>query len=318
MEFIYNQIFLQHETGMHPENPKRLAGFSDLPDTPVPSGEPYLGLIHTPRYIQEVKAACAQGRLISQETPTSPGSWEAAIRAVGATLLAAERNDFALVRPPGHHAYPDHSSGFCLFNNISIAAQKLANEGKKVLILDIDGHLGDGISHIFYGNHQVMYWSVHQYPAFPGWGWIDEFGTDMGEGYTLNVPLPPGAGDDIFQDAIRTFLPVAQQFEPDVVAVAAGFDGHKYDLLLDLRLTFNSFHWVGKTLAAHFPNIFATLEGGYSIGELRRCAESFMAGINGEELIHLEKATESSRSVWDTYDINCHSAISNLQPYWKF
>ncbi|MCB0653059.1 MAG: histone deacetylase [Saprospiraceae bacterium] len=317
MKLIYNDIFFEHDTGMHPESHKRLEPFQGLISTPVKSGESYLELIHTSEYIRRVEKSCKEGIRLDEDTATSPGSWEAALFAVGATLMAAEQNDFALVRPPGHHAYPERSSGFCLFNNIAIATQKLVNEGKKVLIFDFDGHLGDGTSHIFYDTDKVMYWSQHQYPAFPGHGFVGEIGEGAGKGFTINVPLPPYSGDDIFMDAVRDFLPVAKQFEPDVVAISAGFDAHRFDPLLDLHVSVGSFYKIGKLLRENFDNVFATLEGGYSVMDLYRGVLNFLAGINGEPMPFEEKESSSTILVWQTYEMNKSMVHTNLSKFWK-
>ena len=318
MKLLYDPVFLEHNTGMHPENHKRLEAFGELPITPAPSGEEYLTLIHRPEYIEKVKRACEGGLHLDQDTATSPGSFEAALRAVGATIQAAEQGDFVLARPPGHHAYSDRASGFCLFNNVSIAAEYLARQGKKVLICDFDGHLGDGTSHIFYESKQVMYWSLHQYPAFPGHGWTNEIGKGEGKGYTIMGPLPPGSGDDIFMNAFTSFLPIAEQFEPDIIAVSAGFDAHQYDLLLELRTSATTYYRIGELLRERFPSIFATLEGGYNVEELPRCVFNFLAGINGEPIPFPEKQTETPLQIWQTYELNLQSAIMQLRQFWKF
>jgi acetoin utilization deacetylase AcuC-like enzyme len=318
MKLIYNSVFLGHDTGMHPESHKRLEAFENLQETEVPDGSPWLELVHTPKYIEQVKSACLVSGNLDRDTTTSPGTLEAALRAVGATVMASENNDFALVRPPGHHAYAGRASGFCLFNNVAIASQKLANEGKKVFLFDFDGHLGDGTAHIFEESDQVLYCSIHQFPAFPGHGWTDEIGKGKGKGFTMNVPLPPNSGDDIFMDAVTTSLQVMEQFKPDVIAVSAGFDAHLYDLLLDLRVSEGSFFKIGQMLRERSDCIFATLEGGYNVEILPKCVNNFLAGINGEKIPFPSSDTTSFRSVWEEYELRINGVMGALRHYWKF
>ena len=317
MEIIFDPIFLQHTQSGHPENRRRLEGFEALPEKIVENGSDYLGLVHHQNYIERVKRACKHQRWLDPDTPAYSESFEVACRAVGATLEASERNGFALIRPPGHHAYFNHASGFCLFNNIAIATQRLVQEGKRVAIFDFDGHLGDGTSDFFYRTDQVLYWSTHQFPAFPGKGWYTEIGDEKGKGFTINVPLPPMSGDDIFMDSVRSILPLVEQFQPDVLAVSAGFDAHLYDPLLQLRLSSTSFFNVGVLLKSAFPNMFAALEGGYNIEELPRCVYNFIAGVEGKEIPSPEAETESSREVWETYELNLHSLLGLLSEYYK-
>ncbi len=318
MELIYNPVFLKHQTGMHPENGKRLEAYDHIQHTTIKDGTEYLELIHTPEYINHVKESCLSGQPLDRDTMTSPGSFQAAVHAVGATIMASESGDFALVRPPGHHAYSSKASGFCLFNNIAIASQKLVNEGKRVFLFDFDGHLGDGTSHIFEESDQVFYCSIHQWPAFPGHGYVNEIGTGKGKGFTMNLPLPPGSGDDIYLEALDTCMIVLEQFKPDVIAVSAGFDSHLYDLLLDLRITESGFYTTGNRLAGLSSNIFATLEGGYNVELLPKCIESFVAGINGEANPNPTNETTSRRNEWEEFELRHHSLLANLRPYWKF
>ncbi len=317
MDLIYHPIFKEHDTGMHPENRKRLESLGELEASEIPFDESVLGIIHDHRYIEQVKESSSAGIALDGDTHTSLKSYEAAVYAVNATILASDRHGFAIVRPPGHHAYPNRASGFCIFNNVGIAAQRLVNQGKRVLVFDFDGHLGDGTSEIFYKSDQVMYWSMHQYPAFPGHGSENEIGEGKGEGYTMNVTLPPGSGDDIFMDALRSTLPIAKQFKPDVVAVSAGFDSHQYDLLLDLRFTVDTFYKIGKMLRDNFDEVFATLEGGYNIDVLPKCLYNFVDGINGHPKRFTEKETESNIKIWHEYEIRSNNLLMNLKPFWK-
>jgi len=292
MKLIYNPIFLEHDTGMHPENKKRLSSLGELPVTELENGEKYLELVHIPEYIKRIKD-------------------------LSATIMASKSGNFALTRPPGHHAHQDHSSGFCLFNNIAIAAQYHADKGKKVLIIDIDGHLGCSTEKFFYNSDDVMYWSLHQYPAFPGGGDADEIGEGEGSGYTINIPLPPGSGDDIFMDAFESFLPVAKEFQPDIVGISAGFDAHQYDLLLDLRLTVNTFYEIGKLISTNFKNVFATLEGGYNIEVFPKCLYNFLDGINNKEMRFNEQKTDSRIQTFYEYEGRKALTVQLLKKHWK-
>lgn len=277
MKKIFNKKFLDHNISSDFEGGYRLRAFSDLPDTYC-EGEPYLSLVHTNSYIQNIKDCCLNGETMA-EIKLTPASYEAACLAVGLSIKASEDGAFAIVRPPGHHASTDKASGFCLFNNIAIASQKLANEGKKVFILDIDGHHGDGTQWIFYESKQVFYCSIHQQNTFPYTGTLLEFGKGQGIGYTLNIPIAPNSGEKGFLAAIHKAIDTALKFEPDVIAVSAGFDGYRKDKLLELNLPLHAFYECGFQLSKTFKNIFAVLEGGYH-DDLRECVDNFVEGIN--------------------------------------
>lgn len=317
MDIIYDPVFLTHETGNHTENSKRLLSFSTIPETSVPADESCLSLVHTKEYVEYVRRACRRSVPLDADTATSPGSFAAAVGAVNAAIVASQKGGFALVRPPGHHAYPDHGAGFCLFNNIAIAVEKLVAEGKRVLIFDFDGHCGDGTETIFYSRNDVLYWSLHQYPAYPMKGTVDEIGSGIGTGYTINVPLPPRSGDDVYLHVVYQILPIALQFKPDVVAVSAGFDGHKDDALLDLALSAQLYWHIGNILRKNFPYIFATLEGGYNLEVLPACVYNFLDGVNGEPARFVEKPTVSTEAVVKECDERLEKLMTNMRPYWK-
>ena len=162
-----------------------------------------------------------------------------------------------------------------------------------------------------------MYWSIHQFPAFPGHGNVDEIGKENGKGFTINAPLPPGSGDDIYMDALKYTLPIAVEFNPDVVAVSAGFDSHQYDLLLQLRLTVDAFFHTGQIISENFNNVFATLEGGYNVEELPKCIHNFVDGINGNPKQFTEPHTESDIKIWNEYELRIDKLLTNMKPYWK-
>ena len=317
MELIYSSEFLLHQTGGHPECPERLSAFEGNIASDIPAGEPYLSLIHSAEHIKNVKDHGKQSIPLNPDTLAGPGSFTAACAAVGAAILAAEQRDFSLGRPPGHHAYPSRSTGFCLFNNIAIAAQHLVNQGKKVMILDIDGHLGDGTSAIFYGSKEVLFCSMHQYPAFPGTGWVDEIGSDAGEGYTINIPMPPGAADDIFWSALEFITPIMRNFDPDIIAVSAGFDGHQFDPLLQLNFSLDGYHKCGSWLLQTGYDVFAVLEGGYNLSVLPEAIDEFHRGVNGINSAHEEKTTLSAELTRKTFDQTLDRLFDQVKGFWN-
>ncbi len=279
MKILFNKKFLDHNPGSPAEGPYRIADFKDIPDTEI-DGETWISLVHPESYREMIKKACFEREMMA-EVDLSPTTYEAACLAVGLAVKASEQGDFAVIRPPGHHASNDHAAGFCLFNNIAIAAQKHVNEGKKVFLLDIDGHHGDGTQAIFYETDQVMYCSLHQEYAYPFSGFVMETGKGAGEGYTLNFPLMSGKGNKEFLDRIDKAILAAREFGPDIIGVSAGFDAYLDDKLLQLEVTSKAYYECAYRLKKNFRNtpVFAVLEGGYH-GDIRKLVDLFVEGIN--------------------------------------
>jgi len=162
----------------------------------------------------------------------------------------------------------------------------------------------------------VLYVSLHQFPAYPGKGWVDEIGKGEGIGYNINIPLPPGSGDDLFLKSILDFLPIMKQFKPDIVGVSAGFDGHHSDPLLDLNFSLNAFYKVGRLLAENFDKIFAILERGYNLNYLSKCVYNFIAGVNKEKIKFKEKETTSNQLTKKEYYQRIEKLKKILSNYW--
>jgi len=278
MRVLFNKKFLEHNIISEAEGAYRIEKFPEHYDDEDANGEEYITLVHTEKYKDYIKDACLNNSYAA-EVQLNPKSYEAAVSAVGLTVTAAYQGDFAVVRPPGHHAGRERAAGFCLFNNIAIAAQKLVNDGKKVFIFDFDGHHGDGTQAIFYNSDKVLYASTHQAYAYPFTGFANETGKGDGEGYTLNIPLFAGAGDKEFFGALDKIIAKAVEFGPDAVGVSAGFDAYINDRLLGLKLSQKAYYECGFLLRRAFKNVFAVLEGGYH-HEIKECVESFIEGVN--------------------------------------
>ena len=230
--------------------------------------------------------------MLDPDTFTSPDTVDIASLAAGAALQAAEHamtnHDaaFALVRPPGHHAERDRAMGFCLYNNVAVAAaHAIAGGLERVAIVDIDVHHGNGTQWMFYNDPKVLYVSSHQHPFYPGTGAANEIGIGEGVGFTFNVPLEMGATDADYALVYRTVvLPVLDEFAPELVLVSAGFDAHERDPLASMRVTTDGYAWVVTQLvkAARNGSIAFVTEGGYDLGALGDCLDAAISAASGK------------------------------------
>ncbi len=274
MKIIYNKIFLEHNTGNHPENKGRLIYFTQLSNSKINYDESILKLVHTKEYVTSVKKHCLRESSLTLDTPVCKKSFQVAVYAANAAIKAAEEKAFALVRPPGHHAGKNFGGGFCLFNNIAIAVQDLLNNGKKVFILDFDLHHGNGTQEIFLDKKNVIYFSLHQSPpCYPGTGLVSE-------NNCINIPLPYGTSDaDYINSLEKKLIPILYSFNPDIVAVSAGFDSYYKDkdslgFGIGFNLTTKSYKKIREILKPH-PSFFV-LEGGYKPESIKEEVDVFV------------------------------------------
>jgi len=293
-----------HDTGGHPENAGRIRAIEEALEAASVPGlsavQPpratieQLARVHEPEHLASLEAFCASGGgMIDLDTVASEGSWEAALRAAGAAcdavdrLLAGEdRSAFCALRPPGHHAETDKAMGFCLINQVAIAAHHARTRGvDRVLIFDWDVHHGNGTEEIFKASEHVLYASIHGWPLYPGTGDISYMGEGAGEGYTVNMPVPSGSGDDLFMALTEhVVVPVARDFAPGLIAISAGFDAHADDPLASCEVSEDGYRSMAAAVAAVAANlgvpVLVCLEGGYNPGALGRSVVAMLEGLS--------------------------------------
>jgi acetoin utilization deacetylase AcuC-like enzyme len=336
---VMDEIFLAHDTGAyHPESAERLDHIYrmiksnglkkdlHLVELREVKDEELLA-VHSQDHLETVKSTKDREQThLDGDTPTSARSYEVARIAAGSLLQCVDNvmagdieNAFAFIRPPGHHAERDRAMGFCLFNNIAVAAHyAMKKHGlKKILIADWDVHHGNGTQHTFYEDPRVLYFSSHRYPFYPGTGYFDEKGEGEGAGFTVNVPLPSGCGDGEYDSIYTSILaPVARAFEPELILVSAGFDIYRLDPLGGMNVSENGIARLASILLELAEEmcegkLIITLEGGYHVEGQARCIHEILlrmmgraphvpaqgGAVEGFEML-IEKVAEAQKSHW--------------------
>ena len=292
---FHHRSSLQHDTGPHPEQPARIVAIEraleargglgfERRESPAVTRE-QLEAVHPPRLIDGIQALCASGGgMIDADTVVSEGSWEAALHSAGGAvalvdaLLGGEaRFGASIHRPPGHHAEIRRAMGFCLFNNVAVAARHARDAYGigRVLILDWDVHHGNGTQDVFYDTDEVLFASIHEWPLYPGTGAASETGSGAGAGFTLDMPVPAGSGDEVFCSLVEHVVaPAAREYGPGVILVSAGFDAHADDPLAGCRVS-DAGYWTMATSVRALADelgvpVGVVLEGGYDLGALAR------------------------------------------------
>jgi acetoin utilization deacetylase AcuC-like enzyme len=291
--YLRSDTSLEHETGPHPEGPGRIpaieaameqTGWLGYERADAPRVDlAVLEAVHPRSHIDSIRLLSERGGgAIDADTVASPGSYVAALHSAGGAVelvdaLVAGRapTGFSGLRPPGHHAEREQAMGFCLFSNVAVAARYALDQLglERVFVLDWDVHHGNGTNDIFYGSREVLFCSLHQAPLYPGTGRLRESGSGAGEGYTINLPVPPGSGDATWLPLIEhVVVPAARAFEPQLIIVSAGFDAHRDDPLASCALTSESFAEMARHVVALGSElgvpVGAALEGGYDLNAL--------------------------------------------------
>ena len=305
---VYHPAYLEHDMGAgHPESPHRLRAIMQrleqsgtaarlMKIDPRRAEDEWITQVHTPSYLATLnREAPTTGRVsLDPDTSMSAGSLTAAYMATGGALAAVDaimmdqvEHVFCAMRPPGHHAEAGRAMGFCLFNNVAIAARYVQKKYRlsRVLIVDWDVHHGNGTQHSFEGDPSVFFFSTHQYPHYPGTGRATERGTGAGEGFTINVPMEAGEGDEEYHEIfLKSLVPAADRFRPEFIIISAGFDAHKDDPLASMGLTEAGYTDLTNIVAGiatrHAQGrILSSLEGGYNLTALAASVEAHIRAL---------------------------------------